>query len=99
MKELNLDYEGGKGKGGIGKMVTRRKTESVKSINCTASQTHGLKLRKIRTKQQIEEEGVYKPREEASGNGTWYTKDADDYSITSEVTFKQRGHQTPNSFT
>ena len=51
VKEFRLDYEGGKGKDDIVKMVTRRKAELVKNINCSISQTHGLKLRKIRTKQ------------------------------------------------
>ena len=44
MKELKLDYVGGEG--GIAKMIRRRKAELMKSINCTASNTHGFKLQK-----------------------------------------------------
>ena len=87
MKDLRLDYVGGKGKGDIAKMVTRRKAELVKNMNYRANKTHGFKLRKIRTKKQVEEEGRRKPRINTSfqisklnGEGTWYTKDAEDYS-------------------
>ena len=57
MKELRLDYVAGKGKGDIAKMVTRRKAELVKNMNYRSNKTHGFKLRKIRTKKQVEEEG------------------------------------------
>ena len=62
-------------------------------MNYRANKTHGFKLRKIRTKKQVEEEGRRKPRIKTSfqisqlnGEGTWYTKDAEDYSHASSST-------------
>ena len=66
MKDLRLDYVAGKGKGDIAKMVTRRKAELVKNMSYRSNKTHSLKLRKIRTKKQVEDEGQRKPRMKAA---------------------------------
>ena len=98
MKELRLNYVVGKEKGDISKMVTRRETEIVKNMNYRLNKTHGLKLRKISTKKQVEDEGQRKPRmkaafqvQQCNGEGTWYTKDTEDYSTASSITFKYEG--------
>lgn len=73
----------------IAMMVTRRKCDLVKSMMARGNNTHGFKIRKIRTKSEVKQEGERWPKEKQSyqllgreGNN-WYTKEGDEYSETS----------------
>ena len=65
MLDLNYVVEM-KVKGGIAKMVTRRRSDLVKNINLRGLNTHGCKMSKIRTRKQVEDEGARKPNDWAS---------------------------------
>ena len=73
----------------IAMMVTRRKCDLVKSMMARGNTTHGIKIRKIRTKSEVKQEGERKPKEKQAyqllgrdGN-SWFTKEGDEYSETS----------------
>ena len=97
MKELDLDYVVEmRGDGNTEKMVTKRKAELLKNINLRGLNTYGCKISKVRTMKQVENEGACKLRDRAlfqvsvrSGDGTWYTKCGENYSVTSLNAIKE----------
>jgi len=92
MKRLRLAYNKNiilTGTHCIAMMVTRRKCDLAKSMMARGEKTHGFKIRKIRTKAEVKEEGTRRPKVKQSyqllgreGNN-WYTKEGEDYSETS----------------
>ena len=92
MKRLRLVYNKNiilTGTHCIAMMVTRRKCDLAKSMMARGEKTHGFKIRKIRTKAEVKEEGPRRPKVKQSyqllgreGNN-WYTKEGEDYSETS----------------
>ena len=92
MKRLRLVYNKNiilTGTHCIAMMVTRRKCDLAKSMMARGKKTHGFKIRKIRTKAEVKEEGTRRPKVKQSyqllgreGNN-WYTKEGEDYSETS----------------
>ena len=92
MKRLRLTYEKNNlltGTHCIAMMVTRRKCDLAKSMMARGNNTHGFKIRKIRTKAEVQEEGLRRPKDKHSyqllgrEENSWYTKEGDDYSETS----------------
>ena len=68
----------------------------MKNINLRGLSKHGCKISKIQSKKQVEDEGARKPKYSAlfqvsvgSGDGTWYTKDSENYSVTSSNAIKK----------
>ena len=60
MKRLRLAYDKNAiltGTHCIAMMVTRRKCDLAKSMMARGGKTHGFKIRKIRTKAEVKEEG------------------------------------------
>ena len=92
MKRLRLAYNKNiilTGTHCITMMVTRLKCDLAKSMMARGEKTHGFKIRKIRTKAEVKEEGTRRPKVKQSyqllgreGNN-WYTKEGEDYSETS----------------
>ena len=92
MKRLRLTYEKNNlltGTHCVAMMVTRRKCDLAKSLMARGNNTHGFKIRKIRTKAEVKEEGLRRPKDKHSyqllgreGN-SWFTKEGDEYSETS----------------
>ena len=92
MKRLRLAYDKSillTGTHCIAMMVIRRKCDLAKSMIARGGKTYGFKIRKIRTKSEVKEEGPQRPKEKQyyqllgrEGNN-WYTKEGEDYSETS----------------
>jgi len=96
MKGLNLGVVEMKRKGYVAMTVTRIKAGMVKNINLQDLNKHGCKILKIRTRNQVENLEARKPKGRASfqvlvrsEDGTWYTKDGENYSVTSFIAIKE----------
>ena len=78
-------------------IVMRIKPELVKNINLRGLNAHECKISKVRTRKQVENEGVRKPKDRASfqvsvgsKDGTWYAKDFEHYSATLSIIVRNK---------
>ena len=93
MKKMRLEYkDDSRGKACIAMMVVRRRSELAKTTMKRSWTTHEAKIVTKRTKKEVEEEGIRKPKVKESFriqtniNSVWYSKDGSTYSQDKTVT-------------